>query len=178
MIRQAPRPHTGAWATPEGSQAPSIYRWAQGRGDGNAPRRALQDSVAQELLRAPGGVPTGPGAGLSADVADCDDCLAGPAALEVLLGKEQTAAEARRCLGGHCSGGEESREGLAELREAEVGVADFNAALGLAGQTPPRVSNLAVKGLFFLDSELSVQPKRQKTVSAASAVVTIVKSSK
>ena len=38
VMRQARKPHTGAWATPEGSQEPLIHRWAQGRGTSDAYR--------------------------------------------------------------------------------------------------------------------------------------------
>ena len=74
------------------------------------------------------------GAGLAVDIAHCDDRLAGPAAVEVLLGEEQAAAKARRGLRGHCPGGEKGRQGLAELREAGVGISDLDAAFGLASQ--------------------------------------------
>ena len=108
---------------------------ARTRYEGRVPWRALQDVVAEELrgahlMRFQRDLD----AGLAVDIAHGDDRLAGPPAVEILLGEEQAAAKAGRGLGGHCPGGEKGRQSLAELREASVGVADLDAAFGLASQ--------------------------------------------
>ena len=110
---------------------------AETRHEKSVPWRALQDVITEELRGAHlMRFELDLGAGLAVDIAHCDDRLAGPAAVEVLLGEEQAAAKARRGLRGHCPGGEKGRQSVAELREASVGIVigDLDAAFGLASQ--------------------------------------------